>query len=384
MKRQIKLVHVVTTYHSVITILDSKLRALNNFDDLNVSVVSSPSVDKSDADPAVRFIPLSISRAIKPFSDLMSVWRLWRILKREKFDIVHSHTAKAGIIAALAAKMARVPFICHTYHGLPFFDGQNRAVFRIYRLLETIACKFRDHLFTQNKRNLPACVRLIGSETKVSYEGNGVDASLLTELSRRQLPQAQKDYPSQGGVKLLLLSRLEPVKRVHDFLMMVDKLRQMGLNVSCVVAGAGPLEQSLRNQLVAMQLQNCVNMIGFTNYPHGLIAASDVVLLCSEKEGIPRSIMEAMALQKPVVTTDVLGTQELVVDGQTGFLVPLGNVTAMAEKIKLLVQNPNLREKMGLHSLERVNEYFNDTAIAKMLYGFYVSRLSEEPTKKRR
>jgi len=368
-----KIAHVITIYHSVITIIDSKLRALNSFDDLNVSVISSPPADNCGKSAAAKFIPISMSRSIKPWSDFISIVQLWRVFRREKFDIVHSHTAKAGFLTAVAAKMAGVPFVCHTYHGLPFFSGQNKRAYRAYRLLERIASLFRNHVFTQNRAERAKCVRLMGSENKVTYEGNGVDIEGVRESADQQLPLAGKDFPG-GGLKLVLLSRLEAVKRVDDFIKVVDKLRRGGLEVSCVIAGAGPLEEQLRSYIGQMQLSDCVNIVGFSDHPHGLIAASDIVLLCSEKEGIPRAIMEAMALQKPVVATDVSGTKELVVDGQMGFLVPLGDTEAMAEKVALLAGDPSLRKKMGARGLGRINTKFNDIAITEMLHEFYVAR----------
>jgi len=369
-KRQIKVAHIVTSYQSVVTILDSKLRALDKFDDLEVSIISSPSETDNPRNPAVRHIPLEMARTIKPFADFKSTWRLYKVLKREKFDVVHSHTAKAGFIAALAARVAGVPLICHTYHGLPFFEGQNRVTYRIYNFLEKVACEFRDCMFTQNKRDLSECIRLTRDKSKVLFEGNGVDIEYVRRCAKNQLTQALRDYPSKG-IKLVLLSRLEPVKRIDDFFKVIGKLRQDGLKVSCVVAGTGFLEKHLKNQLSKMALDGCINMVGFTDRPHGLIAASDIVVLCSEKEGIPRAIMEAMALEKPVVATDVLGTQELVVDDETGFLVPLGDYDSMAKRINMLAHNINLRTQMGLAGAIRVQEHFNDIKIAKFLHDFY-------------
>ena len=187
--------------------------------------------------------------------------------------------------------------------------------------------------------------------------------------------RSRKDYPCQG-LKLILVCRLEPVKRVSDFLKTVRKLVQDGIEVSCVVAGTGVLEQVLKKQLVDMGLVKHINIVGFTNRAHGLIAASDIALLCSEKEGIPRALMEAMALKKPVVATDVAGTAELVADGETGFLVPLGDIDAMTEKVKLLAAKPELRKEMGARGFERVSEHFNDIKIADFLYEFYISRTS--------
>lgn len=378
----LRIAHIVTAYQSIVTILDSKLRALDKFEDLDVTAISSPPNPLLRADsceirkPAVRFIPVPMARAIEPWADLKSIWRLYKILKREKFDIVHSHTAKAGFITAIAAKMAKVPVICHTYHGLPFFEGQDGKSYLFYRFLGKIACKFRDHLLSQNKRDMAECIKLMGSENKVSYEGNGVDIESVKQSAENQLDQAVKDYPGDG-LRLVLLSRLEPVKRVVDFFRVIAKLKEDGVDVSCVVAGTGFLEEKLKDRLVEMQLSDCVNMVGFSNRPHGLIAASDIVVLCSEKEGIPRVIMEAMALQKPVVATDVLGTQELVVDNETGFLVPLGDTDAMAEKVKLLAEDSSLREKMGSCGLKRVADEFNDIKIAESLHQFYKLNISK-------
>ena len=376
MTKPIRVAHTVTAYQSVITILDSKLRLLNKFDDLDVTAISSsPAIDGMRT-PSVRHIQVEMARSIKPLADLKSIWQLYKVLKSEKFDIVHSHTAKAGFITAVAAKLAKVPLICHTYHGLPFFEGQERKSYLFYHFLEKIACKFRDHIFSQNKRDVAECAKLMGSESRVSYEGNGVDIESVKQSAENQLDQAVKDYPGDG-LRLVLLSRLEPVKRIDDFFGVIDKLRQEGVVVSCVVGGGGVLEGKLKKQLAQMQLEDCVNMVGFSNRPHGLIAASDIVVLCSEKEGIPRVIMEAMALGKPVVATDVLGTQELVVNGQTGFLVPLGDTDAMAERVKLLAEDSSLRDKMGSCGLKRVADEFNDIKIVESLHQFYELKISK-------
>lgn len=152
-------------------------------------------------------------------------------------------------------------------------------------------------------------------------------------------------------------------------------LKDHGVKSSCVVAGTGFLEQQLKTQLQEMELEDCVNMVGFSDCPHGLIAASDIVVLCSEKEGIPRAVMEAMALQKPVVATDVEGSKELIIDGQTGFLVSLGDIDAMAEKVKLLAEKPELRKELGVSGLARVDEHFNDIKVVGFLHEFYISKI---------
>jgi len=373
-KPPLRLAHIATAYQSVVTILDSKLRNLDKYEDLDVTAISSSPDIRTDRQPAVRHITLEIARSIRPLADLISIYKLYKIFRAERFDIVHSHTAKAGFIATIAARLAKVPLICHTYHGLPYFDGQKKLAYLLYRLLEKFACFFRHRIFTQNQRDLPECIKLIRNKNKVFFEGNGVDIPHIRKLAQEQLSQAQEDYPG-AGLKLLMLSRLEPVKRVDDFFRVVQKLKQEGMNVSAVMAGAGPLENPLRNLLSEMNLNDCVNLMGYVDHAHGLLAAADIVCLCSEKEGLPRSLMEAMALGKPVVATDVLGTQELVVDNQTGFLTPLADIDAMADKIKLLARNPDLRSRLGIAGQNRIADLFDETNIIQNLYNFYRNRV---------
>jgi len=373
-KPPLRLAHVATAYQSIVTILDSKLRNLNEYKDLNITAISSSPDIRTDRQPAVRHITLEIARSIRPLADLISIYKLYKIFRAEQFDIVHSHTAKAGFIATVAAWLAKVPLICHTYHGLPYFQGQNIFAYLLYRLLEKFVCLFRHRIFTQNQRDLPECIKLIRSKKKVAFEGNGVDIPRIRKLAQEQLPQAKEDYPG-AGLKLLMLSRLEPVKRVEDFFRIVQILKQEGMQIAAVMAGAGPLENSLRHLLSEMNLKDCVSLLGYVDHAHGLLAAADIVCLCSEKEGLPRSLMEAMALAKPVVATDVLGTQELVINNETGFLTPLADINAMAEKIKLLDRNPDLRSRLGTAGQNRIAELFDETNIIQNLYNFYRNRV---------
>ncbi len=370
----IKIAHIATTYQSIVTILHTKLRLLNEYGNLEIKAISSSPLIKTSRKPTVRHITVEIARSIKPFSDIKSIWALYKILKNKNFDIVHSHTAKAGMITAIAARMARIPLVCHTYHGLPFFEGQNKIKYFIYKFLEQVACRFRNYAFTQNTRDLNQTIKLMSRPERVFVEGNGVDIEHINKTAPSQLRSALGDYPCEG-LRLVLLSRFEPVKRVDNFVRVVEKLKQSNLKISCVVAGTGILEGYLHKLVSEMHLQDCINIVGFSDRPLGLIAASDILVLCSEKEGLPRSIMEAMALQKPVVATDVSGTREIVVDGETGFLTDFDDIAAMAEKIIILLKNSELRKAMGAHGLKRIIEHYSETKIVEKLYKFYCSKI---------
>ena len=367
----IKIAHTTTVYSSFVSILYSKLKALNSYHDIDLTIISAPRLKGDNREPPAKFIPLNMERSIKPLADLISIWRLYKILKKEKFDIVHSHNSKAGFITTAAAKMARVPVILHTYHGLPFYEGQKKLFFLTYRFLDKLVCRYRDHVFSQNRGDLPKIVQLIGAAERATYEGNGIDVDFVEQSAARQLPQALRDYRGDG-FKILILSRLEPVKRVADFIKAVHILVKDGINVSCIIAGGGPLKQNLEKMTEKMNLNHCVKFAGNSYRAPGLILAGDLVVLCSAKEGLPRSLLEAMVLEKPVVATDVAGTRELVVDGQTGYLVPLGDSDRLAEKIKYLINNESLQKKFGAAGRNRVLQHHNDIKISQFLHDFYL------------
>ena len=373
----LKVAHITTAYQSVVTILDSKLRALDKFEDIEVVVISSPPEIDEQRKPSVAYIPLYMARPIKPLADLKTIWRLYKILKKGKYDVAHSHTSKAGFITAVAAKMAGVTLNLHTHHGFSFYPGQNKIKYHLNHLLEKTACKFRSHTFSQSKNGISKSIELIGSKDKVSFEGNGVDIEYVNNSAKQSLDMAKKDY-LVPGIKIALVCRLESVKRVSDFIETVYKLVKDGLEVSCVVAGEGDQRDLLMGQIRDLNLRDIINLVGFTNRVHGIIMANDIIVLCSEKEGVPRSLMEAMALKKPVVATNVEGTEELVVDGETGFLVPLSNTDAMVEKIKILTEDIQMRQKMGEAGFERIKENFNDIKIADFLHEFYISRIKKK------
>ncbi len=368
----IKVAHVITTYRGVVTILAPKLAALDAFNDLEIVAISPPSLkDLALPPPAVRHETVPIARTIKPLSDARSLWLLYQHFRRERYDIVHSHTSKAGFISALAARLAGVPLILHTYHGLPMYEGQNHLKNALYLTLERIACRCRHHVFSQNWRDLSTCQNLMGSAEKASYEGNGVSVSQVCEAASLHIDSAKREYPT-GGLRIALISRLEPVKRVGDFIDACALLVSRGVEVSAVVAGFGPEEPRLRQLLQKHGLAEHVRLLGWVQHVPSLLAASDVVALTSEKEGIPRALMEAMALGKPVVATDVLGTQELVVDGQTGFLTPMGDSRSFADALERLGGDPKLCHRLGSAGKARIEEQFNDLKIAENLRGFYL------------
>ncbi|MCK5274399.1 MAG: glycosyltransferase family 4 protein [Alphaproteobacteria bacterium] len=370
-RKVIKVVHICNFYDGIETTLGPKVFALDRYDDMDVTMISPPGGKRQGAELPIRYIPAEIPRSIRPWRDLRSALRLARIFRRERFDIVHTHTAKAGAIGTLAAWLAGVPLIYHTYHGLPFYDGQPARQYRFYRLFEKAACLMRRHIFSQNRRDMVECLKLIGDPTRVHFEGNGVVPEKVRAIAERDRAGGEAWFQGTGA-RLLLVSRLEPVKHIDDFVRCVKQLRDDGVDLCCVVAGGGPQKEEIEALIAELGLEGVIRLTGYILNAPAAMAACDIAVLTSEKEGIPRSLMESMALGKPAVATDVLGTQELVVDGETGYLTPLGDVAAMSRRIRELIEDPELRQRFGAAGKARVEKEFNDHRIAEFLHEFYL------------
>jgi len=339
----------------------------------------------------LHFIPMS--RQIRPWEDLKSVRHLRRLFREEKFDIVHTHTAKAGVLGRIAAKLASIPLILHTSHGLPFFEGQSRKSYHLYRLLERIGAWFCHALSSQNREDIPS-LRGLAPNKPVFWEGNGIDLDKLM-TAQRSIPEQSLDIlrsayeiPQHIGI-LLMGARFEPVKNHGMLLEALDQLKKKGeLRFKTLLAGTGPLESTVRESIRKYELQNDVLLIGQQSPLHQHLALADAVVLTSEKEGIPRIVMEAMAFGKPVVATDALGTRELVRDGETGILVPLDRPDLLSEALMKVMDDHELRRRMGLEAKKVIENEYTEQLVVERLVRMYTELAPEgrrlEPRRFRR
>lgn len=321
---------------------------------------------------------VEMNESINIIDDIKSIVRMFLFLKKEKFDVIHTHQAKAGVIGRVAARFAGVPLIIHTTHGLPFYSGQNRMKYHIYKNLEILASKFCDKVCSQNKEDFNDLEKLIKKD-KVIYEGNGVNCQVIDELNslitEDDLRELKSKYSIPENEKILLMAaRFEPVKNHLMLLESLKLLREKGYtDFCCILAGFGTLERLLQEKVKELGIESNVRFIGYQTNIYPWIKMADLVLLTSEKEGIPRIIMESMLFSKAIVATDVLGTRELVVDKQTGYLSAFGDASMFAKFITSLLENNELRAKFGKLGRTRILTCFSEGMVVKRMVDLYES-----------
>jgi glycosyltransferase involved in cell wall biosynthesis len=317
----------------------------------------------------------ALGRAIDPRRDVRALNALAGLLRDRSFDVVHTHTSKAGVLGRMAARRARVPRIVHTYHGFPFHEFQSRARRSAYVAIERRLGRFTDVALCVGagvsveaiRRGLvaPERVRTIGVATAaVPAEGPGPAAR---ERARRAL-----GVPVEGTV-IGAVGRLTYQKAPEDFVAAVRAVGRPG--VTGVWIGDGELADRVR-RMAARQPVVPVVLAGERADVPALLPAFDVFLLPSRYEGLPTVVVEAMACGIPVVATAVNATSDVVVPGETGLLVPPGRPDLMANAVKYLLDQPQVAQRMAEAARNWIGHRFEIDAIRSVLMEAYGIRPS--------
>lgn len=372
----IKVAHVCTSSYSHKILVD-KLALLKQ-KGYEIHLVSSEEgyneALMQNYDFKLHFIPMN--RQIHVFDDMVSIFRMTQLFRKEKYQIVHTHTAKAGIIGRVAGRLAGVPVVIHTSHGLPFYEGQSKLKYYTYRFLEKIGAWFCDAIASQNREDMKK-IEQYAPRQRVYYEGNGVDLSKLDDRNKHTSCEQITALKDRLGIpndqKVILVgARFEPVKDHFFLLEGIKRVKeQHRSDFVCLLAGDGPLREQIQQQIKDDRLSDVVKIIGFQTDIYPYIKMADLIVLTSEKEGVPRIIMEAMAFSKPVVATNVLGTRELVVDGETGVLVEYKNVEQLASGIHVMLSDERKRRQFGNNGRRRIEESFTEEIVVERIVSMY-------------
>jgi glycosyltransferase involved in cell wall biosynthesis len=329
-----------------------------------------------------------LGREISPLRDLMATIRLAKLIRRERPQILHTHTAKAGTVGRVAALLAgsrRPPIIVHTFHGhvLRGYFGPLRSLF--FRLLErrlaagttaliAVSPQVRDDLVALGiaPRERFVVIRLgIELDERVSPDQNGRGES------RRYLG-IPGDRFAVGWI-----GRMTAVKRTDDVLVAFKRLRDGGVDAVLCMVGDGPDRLQLERRAHELGVIRDTVFLGYQEDVAPLYAAFDALVLPSGNEGTPVSVIEALAAELPVVATRVGGVPDVVRDGEDGFLVEAGATDDLADRLAQLARDPALRARMGKRGRERVLPRYAVDRLVDDVDELYRSLLSAAGGRKR-
>ena len=308
----------------------------------------------------------SLIREVQPVQDLKALFSMMRLFRREKPQIVHTHSSKAGILGRWAAKLAGVPYIFHTAHGFGFHDFQRPLAKSVYVWLERITTKITTKLVVVSYANADK-----GEKNGVFKRGDWIlcrDAISVTEFMQ---PGPRRQKLADWGIppdKLVvgMIACLKPQKSPVDFVDVAARVVKENSQVHFVLAGDGELRPQVEKRIEDHGIAKNFSLLGWQTDMPEVYRNLDVVVLTSLWEGLPCVFSEAMAGDLPIVATNVDGAREAIVDGDNGFLHEPHDVQGMAESVLKLLRDPELRHTMGKRGKSRVMEFDISTSVANL------------------
>lgn len=287
-----------------------------------------------------------------------------RLLRDKKFNLIHVHTPVAAWLTRAAARGLRQGPVLYTAHGFHFFRGAPWTHWALFYPLERLAVRWTDGLIVLNREDFERAkrMRFVEGENVFLVHGVGVDLEAF-----KPDPRARDRIRSELGLRAddlvaLCVAEFTPTKNHRQLLLAWKRVAKEEPSAQLLLVGNGRLRQREESRVIRDQVRN-VRFLGFRRDVPSLLAAADLLVLPSRREGLPRSILEAMAVGLPVVATDVRGCRDLVEHGRNGLLVKVGDVEGLAQAIVTLLGDRELRERMGREGRTKVEAYSLDRVL---------------------
>ncbi|BAL81656.1 glycosyltransferase family 4 protein [Caldisericum exile] len=310
---------------------------------------------------------IPFSRNPLSISNIRSAIELYKLVKKENYIMLHTHTPVASFIGRIVGRIAGIPHIVYTAHGFHFHEYGNPLMNLIYFHLEKFAGRFTDVLITINTDDYKiAKEKKIVPNGKIIYlKGVGVD----TEKFKAESENLDKNFNVGKSFVFTSVGRMEKEKHFDHLLKAFYVVSQKNKNFELVLIGDGKCYDSLRNLSYGLSLEDYIRFVGYLEDIKPYLGSSLAFVFTSSREGLPVSVMEAMAMEKPVVSYNIRGVRDLIEDGVNGFLVPFGDIEGLADKIIYLMENPEVAKEMGKRGREKIEREFSlNIILAQMKY----------------
>jgi len=313
-----------------------------------------------------RFWLPSFVREVRPLQDVKTLFSLYRLFRRERPHIVHTHSSKAGILGRWAAKLAGVPLIFHTVHGFAFHDFQRPIVKRVYVWLERITARITTRLIVVSYANAEK-----GERHQVFKREHWTLCRAAISVQEFMLPAPRRRKLQEWGIpgdRLIvgMIACLKPQKAPVDFVNVAARVLKESKEAHFVLAGDGELRPEVEKRIKELGIADHFTLLGWQNDMPEVYRNLDIVALTSLWEGLPCVFSEAMAAELPVVATNVDGAREAILNGDNGFLHEPRDIEGMAGSLMKLLKEPQLRQAMGRRGRSRAMEFDITTSVENL------------------
>lgn len=330
----------------------------------------------------VKLVNIGMVKPISPKKDFISLVRLIKLMRQNKFHIVHTHMSKSSIIGRLAAKLTGVKFTIITAHGwtgiLDYFYSSRLARIIFYTVEWTWARLFTDHVILVSQSDFAEIIkRKLVHEHKITVIENGVDIEECVKGAGDRDKVLQELKIPEDAKVIVMVGRLCRQKAPEVFLNAADKIIQRRKDVFFLLAGDGPRYDEMKQMAYSLADPSRFFLLGNRGDIYSLLKASDIFALPSIYEGMPISILEAMVLGSAVVATNIDGNSDLVKHEKTGLLIDVGDVDSMALSIERLIDDERLRKNLVDSARSMIENTYNSKDMGQRTQKIYIEGLKK-------
>lgn len=327
----------------------------------------------------IEALSYDISRkSLNPFKELKTIRNIYKVVKRLDLDILHNFTAKPNIYGSIAGHLAKVPNIINSVTGLgSFYIQKTKKAQRIRLIMEKLykeANKKVNHVIFQNSDDMRYFIRkkLVRKDQAVLIKSSGINSSIfdINNVEKATIIKLKKELNLSEKIVVLMVSRAIWHKGVKEYYDAAKILSSKYENIKFVFVGDTD-ENNLSCANEEYLKKPFVSWLGHRDDILNLTALSDICVLPSYREGVPRTLLEAASMSKAIVTTKAIGCKEVVDDGINGYLVPVRNTKQLVNKIEKLFLDENLRKIMGKKARMKVLEEFDVDVVVKKYLDVY-------------
>jgi glycosyltransferase involved in cell wall biosynthesis len=373
-KKKLKVLHVITRL-VVGGTQDNTFLTIKNFDRTlyHISLASNPDgvwLDQAK-NYSDEFYPISsLVHAISPLNDFRAFWDIVKLIKKEKINLVHTHSSKAGILGRLAANYCQIPVV-HTIHGFSFHDFMPQWQRQIYITIEKLVAQKTDFFITVSELNRKQALQLgIVKENNSQTIYSGIDFDKLDRTFDSKSLKNELNI-SQDTKIITMVGRLSQQKAPYLLISAFDQVLKQHPNTVLLMVGSGKLEQSLKNQTKKLKITDKVKFLGTRDDVPSILYTTDIFALSSLWEGLGRAMTEAMLMGKPVVVPNICGIPEVVRHRETGLLFEAKNIEQLADNLIFLLNNPQDCDRIGKSAKALTRKLFNGQLMVKQIEIIY-------------
>ncbi len=324
-------------------------------------------------------IALSMSRAISPIKDVVSLIKLYLVFKKEKPFIVHSITPKAGLLSMIAAYFAGVPIRIHTFTGL-VFPSKTGAMKQLLIAMDKLICKCATNVYPEGEgvKNDLIRFKITNKPLNVLANGNinGIDLEYFNsdKISKIESQKLRNSLLIQGSdFVFIFIGRLVADKGINELIAAFAKLSKQNGKVKLLLVG--PLEQDLnpisKDALNEIQKNSNIISVGYQDEVRDYIALANVLVFPSHREGFPNVVLQAGAMGLPSIVTDINGSNEIIQNNHNGIILPVKNEIAIFDAMQLLLEDENLYHSLQLNARQSIESRFDQQVVWNALLDEY-------------